>query len=75
MVTDIEVIVNSSIIVSLDVTLLIVKDHATLENLDYAHSGHTGFASSEALNSGLAAKVDKTELFQNGKVKSELIPD
>ena len=53
MVTDIEVIVNSSIIVSLDVTLLIVKDHATLENLDYAHSGHTGFASSEALNNGL----------------------
>ena len=75
MVTDIEVIVNSSIIVSLDVTLLIVKDHATLENLDYAHSGHTGFASSEALNNGLAAKVDKTELFLNGKVKSELIPD
>ena len=60
MVTDIEVIVNSSIIVSLDVTLLIVKDHASLENLDYAHSGHTGFASSEALNNGLAGKVDKT---------------
>ena len=59
MVTDIEVIVNSSIIVSLDVTLLIVKDHATLENLDYAHSGHTGFASSEALNNGLATKLDK----------------
>ena len=59
MVTDIEVIVNSSIIVSLDVTLLIVKDHASLENLDYAHSGHTGFASSEALSNGLAGKVDK----------------
>ncbi len=60
MVTDIEIIVNSSIIVSMEVSLLLVKDHATLDNLDYAHSGHTGFASSEALNNGLAGKVDKT---------------
>ena len=59
MVTDIEIIVNSSIIVSMEVSLLLVKDHATLDNLDYAHSGHTGFASSEALNNGLAGKVDK----------------
>lgn len=46
MVTAIEVIVNSTFIVSFDVALIIVKNHASLENLDYAHSGHTGFASS-----------------------------
>ncbi len=61
MVTDIEVIVNSSIIVSLDVTLLIVKDHATLENLDYAHSGHTGFAST----ADLSTKADKSYVDDN----------
>ena len=55
MVTAIEVIVNSNFIVSFDVTLLIVKNHASLDNLDYAHSGHTGFASS----ADLAGKQDK----------------
>ena len=61
MVTDIEVIVNSSIIVSLDVTLLIVKDHASLENLDYGHSGHTGFAST----ADLSTKADKSYVDDN----------
>ena len=58
MVTAIEVIVNSTYIVSFDVALIIVKNHASLENLDYEHSGHTGFASSAAL----ANKADKSEL-------------
>jgi len=30
--------------------VVILKDHAKLENLDYEHSGHTGFASAEDLN-------------------------
>ena len=55
MVTAIEVIVNSTFIVSFDVALIIVKNHASLENLDYEHSGHTGFASSQDLRS----KLDK----------------
>ena len=45
MVTAIEVIINSTFIVSFDVALILVKNHASLENLDYEHSGHTGFAS------------------------------
>ena len=55
MVTAIEVIVNSNFIVSFDVALIIVKNHASLENLDYEHSGHTGFASS----ADLEGKQDK----------------
>lgn len=34
-------------------------DHAQLKNLDYEHSGHTGFASSSELQEGLDTKQDK----------------
>ena len=71
MVTSIEIIINPSIIVDCSITLLIMKDHAGLDNLDYAHSGHTGFASTLDLNS----KVSSSDLFSGGKVKAELIPD
>lgn len=50
MVTDIEIIISPSILVDCSITLVIVKNHASLENLDYAHSGHTGFASSADIN-------------------------
>lgn len=56
MVTEIEIVISPSIVVDCSLSLVIIKNHASLENLDYAHSGHTGFASSEDVN----AKVDKT---------------
>ena len=61
MVTNIEIVVNPSIIVSCEIALVIVKDHSRLENLDYAHSGHTGFASSEALS-----QVDNSAVHKSG---------
>lgn len=60
MVKSIDIILNSSIIISFRPKIVAVKDHAVLEHLDYEHSGHTGFASTEALNNGLAGKVSKT---------------
>ena len=56
MVTEIEIVINPSIIVDCSITLTIIKNHASLENLDYAHSGHTGFASSQDV-ANLAAQV------------------
>lgn len=70
MVTNIEIIVNSSIIVSFDVALLIVKNHASLDNLDYEHSGHTGFASSAEV----AGKANRSELFDGNILKEAIIP-
>lgn len=32
------------------ISIIVNKDHSKLDNLDYAHSGHTGFASTEHLN-------------------------
>ena len=37
----------------------VVKDHASLDNLDYENSGHTGFASTKFVNEELEKKVDK----------------
>lgn len=36
--------------VSVDDRITITFDHSKLNNLDYEHSGHTGFASTEHLN-------------------------
>lgn len=54
-VTDIEVVISTQLILSFEVSAIATKDHASLDNLDYAHSGHTGFASSE----DLALKLSK----------------
>ena len=54
-VTDIEVVISTQLILSFEVSAIATKDHASLDNLDYAHSGHTGFASS----ADLALKQDK----------------
>lgn len=45
MVTQIEIILSNEIQVEVEVKLLLLKNHASLSNLDYEHSGHTGFAS------------------------------
>lgn len=58
MVTEIDIVIVDSITVSCEISMGVLKNHASLENLDYEHSGHTGFASSAAL----AQKVDKTDL-------------
>lgn len=49
MVTDIEIVIVDSIIADIDISLVIVKSHAALDDLDYEHSGHTGFASAADL--------------------------
>ena len=55
MVTEIEIVIVDSIIVSADITLIVLRNHASLENLDYEHSGHTGFAS----EASVLPKLDK----------------
>ena len=60
MVAEITIIISSGIIVSMEAKLNLVKNHASLENLDYEHSGHTGFASS----ADLANKADITSINQ-----------
>ena len=70
MVTDIEIVINPSIIVDCSITLTIVKNHASLENLDYAHSGHTGFASSAQLNDVNNSAVHKTGDERVGGIKT-----
>lgn len=58
MVTKVNVTINNRLNVSCKITLNVMKNHASLENLDYEHSGHTGFASS----ADLERKADKTEV-------------
>lgn len=41
------------------VIALQIKDHSKLDNLDYEHSGHTGFASEERVNLLEQLKVPK----------------
>ena len=55
MVAEITITISTGIIVSMEAKLNLARNHASLENLDYAHSGHTGFASSQ----DLAGKQDK----------------
>ena len=55
MVTEIEIVISPSIIVNCEITLIIVKDHASLLNLDYEHSGHTGFASENFVKENVPA--------------------
>ena len=55
MVTEIDIVIVDSITVGCEITLGVLRSHASLENLDYAHSGHTGFASS----ADLALKLSK----------------
>ncbi|MBP3733239.1 MAG: hypothetical protein J6I84_08335 [Bacilli bacterium] len=60
MVKSIDIILNSSIVISFKPKIVAIKDHAVLEHLDYEHSGHTGFASSEQLNEVNNSAVHKT---------------
>ena len=64
MVTEIIVTISSGIIVSMEAKLNLARNHASLENLDYEHSGHTGFASTadlagKASTADLLVKLDK----------------
>ena len=43
----------------INVTQIISRDHDQLNNLDYEHSGHTGFASEARLNAVEQATVPK----------------
>lgn len=60
MVKSIDIILNSSIVISFKPKIVAIKDHVVLEHLDYEHSGHTGFASSEQLNEVNNSAVHKT---------------
>ena len=75
MVTEIEIVISPSIIVNCEITLAVLKNHASLENLDFEHSGHTGFASTANINDLDNRKVSKTDLYNGSKIKSYLIPD
>lgn len=55
MVKNIRIVVSPTLISNCRITLGVEKDHSKFENLDYEHSGHTGFASQEELLS----KLDK----------------
>ncbi len=54
---------KSNLAISAEMKMSIIKDHAQLSNLDYEHSGHTGFVSVVMFNEELFKKVDKI----NGK--------
>lgn len=58
-VQSIEIKVNNQIKVDSEIKFYVVKDHASLDNLDYEHSGHTGFASTKFVTEKLEKKVDK----------------
>ena len=62
MVTEIDIVIVDSIIVNADITLIVMRNHASLENLDYEHSGHTGFASSADLTGKQDALVSDTNI-------------
>ena len=69
MVTKIIVTISSGIIVSMEARLNLARNHASLENLDYEHSGHTGFASS----ADLANKQDKLTAGTNITIQNNVI--
>ena len=69
MVTEIEIVIHDSVLVNFYPTITIIKNHASLENLDYAHSGHTGFASS----ADLAAKQDALTAGTNITIQNNVI--
>ena len=58
-VQSIEIKVKNQIKVDTEIKFYVVKDHASLDNLDYENSGHTGFASTKFVNEELEKKVDK----------------
>lgn len=68
MLTDIQITLNPVLSVDVQARLGHVRNHAGLQNLDYEHSGHTGFASTIFVNDELNKKVDKRENYS-------LVPD
>ncbi|MBO6280783.1 MAG: hypothetical protein J6M95_04315 [Bacilli bacterium] len=73
MVGKIKVTVNSSLTISCRITIAVNKDHSSLNNLDYEHSGHTGFASKEYVDSvkGTKLYVHTLHFRVNGDVNSQ----
>lgn len=73
MVTNIRVTVNPSLVVGCRIALEIETDHSKLDNLDYEHSGHTGFASIEYVNQNKGTKlyVHTLQFRVNGDVNSQ----
>lgn len=55
----IDVFLNTQISVNAEVALQVIKDHFQLSNLDYEHSGHTGFVSLVYFGEEIIKKVDK----------------
>jgi hypothetical protein len=55
----IDVFLNTQINVDAQMQLSIIKGHDQLDNLDYEHSGHTGFVSMLYFEGEIIKKVDK----------------
>ena len=70
MVESIDIILARELTADIEIEIRVVRNHASLENLDYEHSGHTGFASSSDVNAALAVKADLV----GGKVPSTQLP-
>ena len=70
MVESIEIILSRELNADVEIELRVVRNHASLENLDYAHSGHTGFASKNYVDTELGSKADLVD----GKVPSTQLP-
>ena len=58
-VQSIEIKVKNQIKVDTEIKFYVVKDHASLDNLDYENSGNNGFASTKLEREEMEKKVDK----------------
>ena len=72
MISKVKVTINSALSISCRIVLAVNKDHSSLDNLDYEHSGHTGFASKEYVDSvkGTKLYIHTIHFVVNGDVHS-----
>lgn len=61
MVKSIDIVLKNQLKAEAEVKFFPRDNHAALDNLDYDHSGHTGFASTKYVETNLITKVDKIE--------------
>ena len=61
MVKAIDIVIRNQLKAEANVKFFARNNHAALDNLDYDHSGHIGFASTVYVDNNLSTKVDKEE--------------
>lgn len=59
MVVDIDIVLNSQLVSAVEAQITVIRNHSALENLEYEHSGHTGFASQQYVDEKLEQKVNE----------------